>query len=185
VFVRLVAVLACLALGACAAVTPPPDTAQLMPGAFGLLDNDVGAANLAAWAFASPTRIRNDPVDAARASAAVDFLGGELSSNPRWVVVSPLTKLTMRQARADVRRVLGIVPNAPSQFVVEVLLQFCAAWQFGNQPAAMQALAAPVFTLPPRQTLQVLSNLPYIQSANVASIDAASEMLAGGGSGRR
>lgn len=184
-FVRLIAVLAGLALAACAAVTPPPDTAQLLPGAFGLFDNDVGAANLASWAFASPARTRNDPVDAAKASAAVDFLAGELSSNPRWVMVSPLTKQGMLQARADVRRVLGVAPNAPSQIVVTALLQFSAAWQFGNQPAAMQALAAPVFTLPPPQTLQVLGDLPYVQSANVASMDAAREMLPGGDSMRR
>ena len=44
----------------------------------------------------------------------------------------------------------------------------------------MQALAAPGFTLPPEQTLRVLSNLPYIRSANLASIDAANQMLPGG-----
>ena len=35
------------------------------------------------------------------------------------------------------------------------------------------------------QTLQVLSNLPYVQTANVGSIDAAREMLPGGDVARR
>lgn len=177
---RLVAVLVSLTLAGCADITPPPDTAQLPPGAFGVFDNDVAAANQASAALASPARTRNDPVDAARACAAIDYLAGELSSNPRWIKLSPLTKQEMLQARVDVRQVLGIEPNAPSQFVVNALLQFTAAWQAGNQPAALQALSAPVFTLPPQQTLAILSNLPLIRSANVASIDAANQMLPGG-----
>lgn len=169
-----------LALASCAAVTPPPDTAQLPFGAFGTLDNDVGAANLASWAFASPARTRNDPVDGARASAAIDFLAGELSSNPRWVTLSPLTKQEMLRARIDVRSALGIRQDAPSQIVANSLLQFAALWQADNQQAAMQVLTTPVFTLPPQQTLQILANLPSIRSANIASIDAANQMLPGG-----
>jgi hypothetical protein len=182
---RLIALLACLTLSACAAATPPPDTAQLPFGTFGLLDNDVGAANLASWAFASPARTRNDSVDAARACAAVDFLAGELSSNPRWVTLSPLTKQEMLQARADVRHVLGIAPNAPSQAVVNALLQFASAWQAGDRQTAMRALGSPVFTVPSQQTLQILNNLPAIQTANVASIDAANQMLPGGDAANR
>jgi len=178
--VRLTTTLLCMTLAGCGTATPPPDTAQLPFGAFGSFDNDVGAANQASWAFASPTRTRNDPVDAARACAAVDFLAGELSSNPRWLTLSPLTKQAMLQARIDMRRALGITADAPSQMVVGALLQFAAAWQFGNQLAAMQALAVPAFTQPPPQTLQILNNMPAIQSANVASIDAANQMLPGG-----
>ena len=176
--VRLGVVFACLAIAACA-IQPPPDTASVPFGAFGTLDNGVAAANQASWAFGAPSRTLNDPVDAARAVAAIDYLAGELSSNPRWIMVSPLTKQEMLRARADVRQVLGIAPDAPSQFVVETLLQFGWLWQSGNWPAAMQVLASQVFTLPPQQTLQVLNNLPYVQSANIASADAAAQMLPG------
>ncbi len=41
-------------------------------------------------------------------------------------------------------------------------------------------LAAPGFSLPPPQMLQILGNLPFVQSANVASIEAAQQMLPGG-----
>jgi hypothetical protein len=170
----------CLLLASCAFATPPPDTAQLPFAAFGTMDNDVAAANQASWAFAGPARTRGDPVDAARACAAIDFLAGELSSNPRWLSVSPLTKQQMLQARTDVRRVLGIEPGVRSQIVVNALMGFAAASQAGNEPAALQMLAAPGFSLTPPQMVQVLTNLPYVQSANVASIDAAQQMLPGG-----
>jgi hypothetical protein len=174
-----------LLLASCALATPPPDTAQLPFAAFGTMDNDVAAANQSSWAFAAPGRTRNDPVDAARACAAIDYLAGELSSNPRWLQVSPLTKQQMLQARGDVRRVLGIDPTVRSQIVVDALMRFAAAWQAGDQQAALQALAAPGFTLPPPQQVQALSNLPYVPSANTASMDAAREMLPGGDVARR
>ena len=176
-FVRCISLLACLALAACI-VPPLQDTGQVLPGAFGSWDNDTGAINQASWAFAVAERTRNDPVDAARAIAAVDYLAGELSGNARWFALSQVTKQQMLQARVDVRRVVGIAPNAPSQIVVDALLQFAAAWQFGNQPAALEALAAPAFTLPPDQTLRILANLPYIQSANLATMYAAQAMFA-------
>jgi hypothetical protein len=180
VFRRPLTILACLAFAACSAATPPPDTAQLPFAAFGTMDNDVAAANQASWAFASPDRTRNNPVDAARACAAIDYLAGQLSSSPRWLSVSPLTRQEMLRARSDVRRVLGVTPEARSQVVVNALLRFAAAWEAGDQSAALLALSGPGFTLQPQQTLQVLSNLPYVQTANVGSIDAAREMLPGG-----
>lgn len=172
--------LGCLPVLSCALATPVPDTAQLPFAAFGTMDNDVAAANQASWAFAAPARTRNDPVDAARACAAIDFLAGELSSNPRWLSISPLTKQQMLQARVDVRRVLGIEPGVRSQVVVNALMGFAAAWQAGNEQGAIQMLAAPGFSLPPPQMLQILGNLPFVQSANVASIEAAQQMLPGG-----
>ena len=144
------------------------------------MDNDLAAANQASWAFAAPARTRDNPVDAARACAAIDFLAGELSSNPRWLSLSPLTKQQMLQARLDVRRVLGIEPGVRSQSVVNALMGFAAAWEADNKPVALQMLAVPGFSLPPPQMAQVLANLPYVQSANVASIEAAQQMLPGG-----
>ena len=176
---RIARVFVCAMLAGCA-ITPPPDTAQIPFAAFGTLDNDTAAAGIAASAFASPARTANDPVDGARACAAIDFLAGELSSNPRWIGLSPFTKQEMLQARVDVRRVLAIRPEAPSQIVVDALLQFAAAWQYGDQATAMRMLTAPVFTLAPEQTLQILANLPVVRSANLASGDAVTQMLLGG-----
>ena len=176
---RIARMFVCALLAGCA-ITPPPDTAQMPFGAFGTFDNDTAAAGLAASAFAAPVRTANNPVDGARACAAIDFLAGELGSNPRWISLSPFTRQDMLQARVDVRRVLGIRPDAPSQFVVNALMQFAASWQYGDQVTAMHVLSAPVFTLPPPQTLQILANLPMIHSANIASIDASTAMQQGG-----
>jgi hypothetical protein len=63
--------------------------------------------------------------------------------------------------------------------VVDVLLSFAASWQAGDEAVAIQALAAPGFTLPPERALRVLSAMPYVRSANIASADAAAQMLPG------
>ncbi|MBV9655613.1 MAG: hypothetical protein JOZ42_13735 [Acetobacteraceae bacterium] len=165
-------VVACLS--ACGAVTPPPDTARLPPNAFGTYaDGDIGAINASSWAFADPARTRNNPADAARAIAAVDYLAGELSTSPRWDFMSPLTKMQMLQARTEVRSAAGIAPNAPSQDVVDQLLYASDALAAGNPQGAMAAMTPPTFTLPPGDTLARLASLPYLQEANVASMHAA------------
>jgi hypothetical protein len=182
------AVLACVTLLAgCGLATPPPDTARVSVLAFGgLADPDVAAINLAQWAWAEPSRTHNDPVDGARAVAAVDFLGGELTSSPRWVYMDPITQVQMLHARTAVRQVVGIAPTAPSQLVVNSLLQFAGAYEAGNRPAALAALAVPIYQHPPEQTLNILGNLPYVQIANIATQHAgqqSSPPLGGNGGG--
>jgi hypothetical protein len=169
-------VFAALLAAGCASIAPSPDTARLPPNAYGLFaDNDVGAINLAQWAFADAARTRNDPADAARAAAAVDYLAGELSSSPRWVAMSPITKGQMLQAREEVRRALGVAPGAPSQLVVDGLLGAANALAAGDRPAATAALRAPVFTWPPEQTLARLSDMPFLPTANLATQRAAQQ----------
>ncbi len=164
------------ALAGCGAITPPPDTARLPPNAFGTYaDGDIGAINISAWAFADPARTRNDPADAARAVAAVDYLAGELSGSPRWDFMSPLTKMQMIQARAEVRAALGVAPAAPSQDVVDQLLYAADALSAGSPEGAMAALTQPDFTLPPPETLRRLANLPHLEEANVATAHAAAQ----------
>jgi len=173
---RALVVLAALLLAGCASIAPPPDTARLPPNAYGLFaDNDIGAINLAQGAFADPGRTRNDPADAARVAAAVDYLAGELSSSPRWTAMSPITKGQMLQAREEVRQALGIAPGAPSQLVVDALLGAANAIAAGDRTAALAALRSPVFTWPPEQTLARLSDMPFLPMANVASQRAAQQ----------
>lgn len=166
---------ACLVLVGCGAITPPPDTARIYPGNFGLFDNDVGAINDAQWAWASPSRVRGNPVDGARAVAAVDYLAGELTTSPRWDHMSPLTKLEMLQARVAVRQAMGIAPAARSQDVVDSLLRTAAALENHDQAAAMAALRTPVYTQPPEQTYAKLAALPFVHIANIATQHAAQQ----------
>jgi hypothetical protein len=163
---------AAVALAGCA-VTPPPDTSQIPPGALGgNADNDIMAINTAEWAFANPARTRGNVVNGIRAVISIDYLAGQLSSSPRWDYMSPLTKQQMLEARLEVRRALGIQPTAPSQAVVNALL----ALSVNPTPAtADQILRPPVFTLPPDETLARLDNLPYLPIANQASARAGAQ----------
>jgi hypothetical protein len=142
----------------------------LPPNTFGVFeDNDTATMNQSSWALAYPERIRNDLVDAARAVIAVEYLAGELRSSPRWSPMATTPKTQMLQARLDLRHVLGIRPDVSPQAVVNALLGVVAAPQAGNQPAALQALSAPIFMQPPPETFAVLTNLPYVKSAALAS----------------
>lgn len=175
---RSIATVLCVALSACATMSPSVEPPALPPGVFGVYeDNDVGALNQSSWAFAVPRRTLDNPIDAARAVIAVEYLAAELHSNPRWIGMSGAAKLGMVQARTDTRGALGIAPDAAPQVVVDTLLRLTVALHAGDKTAALQALRAPVFTLPPSQTLQILSDLPYIASANQATRQAANEEL--------
>ena len=170
---RFCALLACLSIAACAAETLQPSTSQLPPFFYGtLIDNDLGAINEASWALGSPDRTHRDPVEALRAAVAVEYLAGELNTAPRWQAMSAITKMEMLQARAEFRRVLGIKADAPSQLVVNAEIR--AMWELerGNEAAAEKALAGPIFTFPPQQTMQVLNNLPVLPAARAATADA-------------
>jgi hypothetical protein len=171
-----------LGLSACATLPPAPATPYLPAGVYGTyLDNDTGAIDQSAWAFASPGNTRDNPVAAAKAVIALEYLSGELRQNPRWVGMDSSTKLHIGQARDDLRRIVGIKPDAPPQAVVNALLQLSEGLQFGNQAEAAQALTSPVFTLAPQQTLQRFSDLPYDQTANLATARAGEQVLPGGG----
>lgn len=167
-----------IALAACAAATPPPDTAQVPAGAFGTnADNDTTAMSFASYAFGDAARTYGRPVDAARAVAGLDLMAGELSTNPRWSGVSPITRDEMLNARVILRRQLGIAPDASSTVVVNGLLQGGQALLQGDTARAEQILAPPVFAA---DTLQRLANLPYMQMVNVAATHAQDEVVSGG-----
>jgi hypothetical protein len=169
------AIILCAALTACSGLPTASHPPELPAGVFGVYeDNDIGALNQSAWAFADPARTQNDPIDAARAVIAVEYLADALRSNPRW---QGLSGAGMLQARVETRRVLGIVPDAPPQPVVEALLRLIAALRSGDPGAPAQALSSPVFTLPSSETLQILSHMPYIPATNIATLQASNGAL--------
>ncbi len=183
---RIQCVLLCLSIAACTTPVPEQRAAQLPAGVYGIFeDNDIGAINLSAWAFAVAQRTANDPLDAVKAVIAVEYLADQLNVSPRWIMMSPFAKQEMVQARVEVRRVLGIAPGAPSQDVVNALLRVAASLQAGDHDEAQRALATPVFSLPPAETLQMLTNMPFIRSANIATMDAAAQTSPNGDVNRR
>ena len=162
---------ACLAVAVagCASIKPPPDTAAIPPWAAPAWQGDFVAILHAQWAWADPSRTHGLPAQGAQAVAEVDYLAGELSSNPGWVALSPFAKLRMLQARVDVRRVLGIAPDASSQAVVDAMLATRAALDAGDRRRALTCLSAPIFTRGPQETLALLGALPYVQAANIGT----------------
>ncbi|MBV9539478.1 MAG: hypothetical protein JOY70_11135 [Acidisphaera sp.] len=149
---------------------PIPDHAVLFSGApFGTnQDPEQAAIAVGSWAAASPGRTANNPVLGARTAAAVDYLAGDLYANPRWQWVDPLIKIQLLQGREQMRAALGILPNAPSQQVVDSLLSVASAQLVGNGPAVYTSLRSPVFGRGPEQTYASLVNLPPLPLADVA-----------------
>jgi hypothetical protein len=158
-----------LALSSCAGQAPV-DSATAPPG-LGLTDPGT-AISYTAWAFALPSRTRGHPALAARAVAALDYVAGPLSTDPLWMYGSPIISEEMLRAREQMRRVLGIVPTASSQQVVDALTTVYLGLRNGDQARAMQALSSPIFALGPQRTLTILNDLPYVRTVNVATMQA-------------
>ena len=165
---------ACLA--ACGPLPPPTDTAQLPPGVFGPLDQDIPATQYAQYAFADAARTYGNPAAGAEAVLAMDYIAGELNTSPRWANIAATTQLELLQARKDVRAAVGIAPNARSQLVVDSLMAARNDLAAGNQAAAVAALTNPAFPAGGAAAVLALTNLPYVQSANVATAHAAAEL---------
>ena len=175
-----------LLLSGCAGLHPVvPDTARLPAGALGSgFDPDVTAMNLAAWAFADSSRTYGRPVDAARAAASLEYVAGEFYTSPRWANIDALTKEQLLQGRIELRDALGVAPGASSQQVVDGLTGAASALAAGNQAGAVLALSGPAFPLGGEQELARLSNLPYMQMANVSTIKAVNELFEPNGTDR-
>ena len=163
-----------LSLAACAAETPPPDTAVMPQGALGTNgDIDTRALGVAAFDFANPTR--GDPARVADGVAALDYMGGELESSPRWIDFTSLAPEEMLQARATVRQYVGIKPDASSQSVVDTMLALAQAYRAHDQDAIRQLLADPIFDAPSAAVAARLSDFPRIASVNTATTRADGE----------
>ena len=162
--------MAMLCVSCAGPVALPVDTARLQPGALGGNDPDLAAIGLASDAFSSASQTYGRPVEAARAAAAVEYLGGVLATSPRWSCLSGVAHEQILGARADVRRVLGVAPGTPSQVVVDDLMRAADALADNDQAAAERALSPPAFAAAPADTVRLLGNLPYLQGVNVATM---------------
>ncbi|MBW4023247.1 MAG: hypothetical protein HIU92_08910 [Proteobacteria bacterium] len=135
------------------------------PGALGTNgDIDIRALNLAAFEFART--IRNNPAEVADAVAALDYLGGELNSSPRWISMDSLTRAQMLQARQTIRSYIGISQAASSQAVVDTMLLLAKAYQAGDRAKVQQLLGSPIFVEPPAAVEAHLNDLPRMPAIN-------------------
>jgi hypothetical protein len=167
---RISLLLVVAAISGCTALPLSQQPASLPPSVYGVyLDNDTGAINYAAWAFASADNLRNNPIAAAKALIALEYLPGQFRTNPRWIGIDSAIALHLDRARMRFRQVLAIQPAASNQMVIGALLAVANTLQSLNPQGVGQALQSPVFTLPPANTLAELSNLPYDEEANLAT----------------
>jgi hypothetical protein len=174
---RRLLLLAALLPAACGPPFVPPDTASLPPGVFEGTDQDVPAVQYAAYAFSSASRTYGHPEAGAQAVLAMDYIAGELNTDPRWAHIDDDTKAQLLEARDQTRAAVGIAPNAPSQLVVDSLAAVYHDLQAGDEAGATAALSNPAFTKSPAETLQILANLPYLREANVAALQASDELF--------
>jgi hypothetical protein len=169
--------LAALIPAACGPLPPPPDTAHLPPGVFDGADQDVPAVQFAAYAFSASSRTYGNPAEGAQAVLAMDYIAGQLNTDPRWAGLDDDTKAQLLEARDQTRATVGIAPNAPSQLVVDSLVTARNDLRADDQPGAAAAVTNAAFTKPPAETIQILGNLPYLREVNVATLHAADELF--------
>jgi hypothetical protein len=164
---RLFSVAVVLTLAACARETLP-DTATMPAGALGTNgDIDVRSLDIAGYDFAHA--IKGDPAQAAEAIAALDYMGGKLSTSPRWIDMPPLDRDQMLQARNTLRQFVGISPIAPAQAVVDTMLALAQAYRAQDQTAVQRLLATPIFTAPPAEVAARLNDIPWMPSVNAVT----------------
>lgn len=166
-----IALAAAVVLSGCTVGTADPrqPVAALPMGFFNTwIDPDLGAVNEASYAFGSPNVLRGDPVAALRAIICVEYLAVQ-GQSPRWAAVSPLTTMQLVQARDELRRTLGIAPNAPPPLVINTLLRLTHNLSTGNMNGARALIRPPLFSLPPNQVFALLTNLPPLPITHAAT----------------
>jgi hypothetical protein len=150
-----------------------PSTAVMPAGALNTNgDIDIRSLDVAAYGFGHYDELKGDPALAANTVAALDYMGGQLNTSPRWVNMPGLYRLQMLQSRDIVRGVLGISPTVPSQDVVDTMLALSAAYSSGDQDQVNKLLSSPIFSVPPDQAAERLADLPYLPVVNNATTHA-------------
>jgi hypothetical protein len=150
-----------------------PSTAVMPAGALNTNgDIDVRSLDIAAYGFGHYDEMKGNPALAASTVAALDYMGGQLNTSPRWVNMPGLFRLQMLESRDTVRGVLGISPSVPSQDVVDTMLALSAAYSSGDQTEVNKLLSSPIFSVPPDQAAERLADIPYLPAVNNATTHA-------------
>ena len=114
----------------------------------------------------------------------MEYVAGQFYTSPRWSNISALTKEQLLQGRAEVRAALGVAPGTSSQVLVDRLTAAADAMQAQDRAAAVGLLGAPVFMQPGEAVIARLSNMPYLQMANVSTMKAAGQLFEPDGNDR-
>ncbi len=161
-----------------------PDPAAQHLGGIG--DPVRGAALNAPSLLSDTSAYRGRPAAAARAAVQLEVLAQAFLSDPSWSTqASGATQHAMRQGREELRRAIGIAPDAPPEAVIEALRAAAAALDSGSAGRAQAALSGPDFPLGGADSLRRLGNLPDLPRVTEAAGAANSEIRARDRSGTR
>lgn len=159
--------LAALLLAACVG-GPPPEPVPDRP-TIGAGDPAHQAVLVAAYAFGDTRRLAGRPADAARAVADLEWLAVALPQDFRWTGATPLLFGQLRDARAELRGVLGIPPDASPVAVSQRLRTVARLLDEGRPEDAAAALGG-------EAALDRLGALPRLPRAAAATALAQSEL---------
>lgn len=140
-------------------------SATMPPGLFESADVDTAALYEANLALGGTVSKPSTPQRYARVFADVEYISGAFNSHARWIGTQGNALVEIMIARREVRGVIGISNQTPTQAVVDALL---AVSQAADGAPLLAALANPVFTLGPDATLQRLQNVPDLFSTPAA-----------------
>ena len=171
---------AALALAACTTpATQPPPLPSPVSAAPGLPEDEARRAAIDAnsW-FARPRP--NQPAQAARAHAELEFLAEALTRDPNLRGGAGAGLPQLQIARREHRTALGIPADAAAGAVVLGLRSAAEALERGDRTAALGALPRSTFAAGPEETLRRLARPPRVPSARPALVGLAQRN--GGGS---
>jgi hypothetical protein len=161
---RPLAILLVLATAACAPQGPTPTLpGSLAPTGAAGTDPVVPIGTAMADFFRNPQP--NQPAEAARSIAELEWLADSLPRNPRWQNASSVGLNGLQQARWEARTALGIPRNATGQSVINGLVAAAAAIEANDQAALARALPRRIFPLGPQETVRRLSAPPQVRDA--------------------
>lgn len=159
-----------LLLGACEA-----DPAANHLGGFG--DPVRGAALNAPRLLGDTSALAGRPAQAALAAVQLEVIADAFRTNPRYMhEVSGTARATVETGRAELRRAIGIAPDAPPDQVIGSLRDAAAALDGGSIARAEAALTGPAFPAGGAATLARLGRLPFLPRVSEAAGAARAEI---------
>lgn len=144
------------------------DPAAQHLGGFG--DPVRGAALNAPRLLGDTSRLAGRPAQAALAAVQIEVLADAFRNDPRYRHdVSGTAQSQVDAGRAEMRRVIGIAPDAPAEAVIAQLRAAAAALDTGSPARAEAALSGPDFPAGGAATLTRLARLPFLPRVSEAA----------------
>jgi hypothetical protein len=159
------------------------DPAARHLGGFG--DPVRGAALNAPRLLGDTSRLAGRPAQAALAAVQLEVIADAFRTDPRYMhEVSGTARATVEAGRAELRRAIGIAPQAPPAMVIGQLREAATALEGSSLARAEAALTGPAFPNGGAATLAQLGRLPFLPRVSEAAGAANAEIARLDGRGR-